>query len=78
MYVNLYKNGVYYTSGTMNSSEAANTVLKESTVSTGIFLSKNDTLYFTVFQNSGGAIALNTTSGANFFSIHKTSVGTGN
>ena len=72
------KNGVSFALGSYLPAQAANSQSSMSNGSCGVYLKKNDILSIDVFQNNGATIALNTSDFANFFSIHKTSVGTGN
>jgi uncharacterized membrane protein len=71
----IQKNGVDYAYGEMTYPGAL-TIQVNSVISTGVYLIKGDTLTLQVFNNrTAGATLLNTSTGANFFSIHKTSVG---
>jgi hypothetical protein len=74
----MYKNSSPYAYGEMQVDVGANTQQHSSVGSTGVYLNKSDTVDIRAFQDSGAAISLFTSVGANHFSIHKTSVGTGN
>jgi hypothetical protein len=75
----LYKNGVAFSLGAYNTMDRAVAIDAGSNGSCGVYLAKGDTLDIRILNNrAGGATALNTTARSNFFSIHKTSVGTGN
>jgi hypothetical protein len=75
IYSTLNKNGTAYAIGLYQGTEASNTVQHGTVGSSGVYLAKMDTLSVTLYQSSGGSLALNTSVGANYFSIHKTNVG---
>jgi hypothetical protein len=74
------KNGSAYAYGSWNRCEAYQTVAhsNSSVGASGIYLAKGDTVSLVGVNTNSGGVALLTTSGTNYFSIHKTSVGTGN
>lgn len=82
VYTILNKNGVSgisYSAGQYVTAEVAASSVLCSVGSTGIYLTKSDTIYLTVANSrTAGASALTPAVGNNFLSIHKTSVGTGN
>lgn len=79
IYTILQKNGAAYAFGNVNEIEAATVQVIAVTGSTGLYLVKGDTVNLTVGNTrTAGATLLRTTVGANHFSIHKTSIGTGN
>jgi hypothetical protein len=74
----IQKNGLDISAG-MVTYPGAFTIQVNSVSTTGVYLNKGDTLSMIAFNNrSAGATLLNTTPGVNYFSVHKTSVGTGN
>lgn len=75
----LYKNGVTFAYGAYNTMDRAVAIDAGSTGSCGVYLSKGDTVQVRVFNNrAGGATSLTANATHNYFSIHKTSIGTGN
>jgi hypothetical protein len=77
--ITVYKNGSVYAIGSILEAPAAVTVVMAPSVVTDVFLAKNDTIYIaTLNARTAGATALRTINGGCYFSIHKTSVGTGN
>jgi hypothetical protein len=75
--LNVYKNGTWYATLNYPVFEASTTNILQMQGSTGIFLAKGDTVSIFV-RNSRGSTALSSNSERNYFSIHKTSLGTGN
>lgn len=71
----LTKNGVDYSYGYLNYGEAATTKSMSTLGASGVYLNEGDTLNIYLFQNSGANVSLNTGSGNNYFSVHKTSIG---
>ena len=74
------KNGSAYAYGSWNRCEAFQTIAhsNSSVGASGIYLAKGDTVTLVGVNTNSGGVALLTTSGTNYLSIHKTSVGTGN
>jgi hypothetical protein len=75
--LNVYKNGTWYATLNYPVFEASTTNVLQMQGSTGIFLAKGDTVSIFV-RNSRGSTALSSNSERNYFSIHKTNIGTGN
>jgi hypothetical protein len=71
----LQKNGANYARGYYHEVEAATTTQMSTLGSSGVYLIKGETVNIQIQQTSGGAITLLTSTGSNYFSIHKTSVG---
>jgi hypothetical protein len=67
----LQKNGANYARGYYHEVEAALTTQMSTLGSSGVYLIKGETLNIQIQQTSGGAIAMLTSSGSNYFSIHK-------
>jgi hypothetical protein len=79
LYTILQKNSTNYAYGNLTEIELASTQPLGYTGSAGLFLAKGDTVNLTVGNTrAAGATLLSTSAGGTHFSIHKTSVGTGN
>jgi hypothetical protein len=78
MYSGLNKNGVEYAWGNYTEPSAAFTGILNSGGSTGIFLGKGETVSMWVVINRASATNLAAGATVNYFSVHKTSIGTGN
>lgn len=75
----LFKNGVAFSEGAYNTMDRAVAIDAGSNGSCGVYLAKGDTVDIRIFNNrAGGATSLITSARYNFFSIHKTSLSTGN
>jgi hypothetical protein len=74
----LSKNGNAHALGTYVVTEVAGTYSMGSIGSTGLYLKKDDVISILIEHNNGASINLSTGSGNNFFSVHKTSLNTGN
>jgi len=75
----LFKNASSHKSGFLNIADRAAAFPLFSNISTGVYLIKNETLELRVQNNrTAGATLLDTTVGVTFFTVHRTSIGTGN
>ena len=72
------KNGTAHALGMYLVTEVAGTYSMGSVGSSGLYLKKGDVVAIYVEQNNGASINLSTGVSNNFFSIHKTSLNTGN
>jgi hypothetical protein len=74
----LSKNGNAHALGTYLVTQVAGAYSMGSIGSTGLYLKKDDVISILIEHNNGASINLSTGSGNNFFSVHKTSLNTGN